>query len=409
VGAAMGHVDAFSWRSSAQVFREWTRMSAYENTGRLLNLSGLVGLTPDAYDALEPVQWPVTAAGGTPRLFTDGRFQTPDGRANMLPTPAAGPAQATDPIYPLALNTGRIRDQWHTLTRTGLAPDLWRHAPEPFVEVHPDDAAAVGVVEGGLTRVQTAQGEAVALARLTDRQRRGSVFMPMHWTETFAPSGRANPLVAAKVDPRSGQPEFKHTPARVRPYRETWRGFYLAREAWTPPAKLDLVWRRIPQAGCQLHEFAGRGDEAEREALRKLLLPAAPTDALRYDDPSAGSQREAFLDGERLDRVLFTTTSGVLPPRAWLAELFAAETLTAADRAALLIGRAPGRPSDTSPLVCACRNVRAAAIGKAIAAGAHDADAVADVTGAGSNCGSCRPEIARLLAAAQRPEIADAA
>lgn len=409
VAQAMGFVDAFSWRSNAQVFREWARLTAYENTDRLLNLSGLLGLTPADYDALEPVQWPVTATGGTARLFADGRFQTQDGRAQMLPTPAAGPAQPTDAVFPLALNTGRIRDQWHTLTRTGLAPDLWRHTPEPFVEVHPADAAVVGVVDGGLTRVQTARGEAVVLARVTDRQRPGGVFMPMHWTEGYAPSGRANPLVAASTDPRSGQPEFKHTPARVRPYRETWRGFYLSREAWTPPVKLDLVWRRIPQTGCHLHEFAGRGDAEEREALRKLLLQGASADVLRYEDPGAGSLREAFLSGDRLDRILFTTANGVLPPRAWLAELFAAEALTAQDRAALLIGRAPGRPTDTSPIVCACRNVRAAAIGRAIGAGAVDLDSVADATGAGANCGSCRPEIARLLAAAPRPEIADAA
>lgn len=409
VAQTMGFVDAFSWRSNAQVFREWARLTAYENTGRLLDLSGLLGLTPADYDALEPVQWPVTEAGGTARLFADGRFQTPDGRAQMLPTPAAGPAEPTDAAFPLALNTGRIRDHWHTLTRTGLAPDLWRHTPEPFVEVHPADAAVVGVVDGGLTRVQTLQGEAVALARVTDRQRPGSVFMPMHWTEGYAPSGRANPLVAARTDPRSGQPEFKHTPARVRPYRETWRGFYLSREAWTPPSKLDLVWRRIPHAGCHLHEFAGRGDAEEREALRRLLLQGAPSDVLRYEDPAAGSLREAFLTGDQLDRVLFTTASGVLPPRGWLAELFGAEPLSMQDRAALLIGRAPGRPTDTSPVICACRNVRAAAIGKAIAAGSSDLDAVADATGAGANCGSCRPEIARLLAAAPRPEIANAA
>ncbi len=409
VGRAMGYPDAFSWRAPVQVFREWARMTAYENDGRLLNLSGLVGLTPDAYDDLQPVQWPVTGQGGTPRLFVDGQFQTPDGRAQMLPTPAAGPAQATDPAFPLALNTGRIRDQWHTMTRTGLAPGLWRHAPEPFVEIHPADAQALGVADGALTRVRTAQGEAVALARVTDRQRPGSIFMPMHWTEGFAPSGRANPLVAPKVDPRSGQPEFKHTPARVRPYRETWRGFHISREAFAPPAHLDLVWRRIPQDGCHLHEFAGRGDAQERQALAKLLLHAAPGGALRYEDPAAGSLREAFMDGERLDRVLFTTTSGALPPRAWLAELFLAPSLTAQDRAALLIGRAPGRAGDTSPVVCACRNVRVAAIARAIEAGARDVDAVSDATGAGSSCGSCRPEIARILSATPRTEILDAA
>ncbi len=409
VATAMGFADAFGWRSPAQVFREWARLTAYENGGRTLNLSPLAALTPEAYDALQPVQWPVTEAGGTPRLFTDGRFPTPDGRARMHPLAPTGPAEATDPAWPLALNTGRVRDHWHTLTRTGLAPELCRHAPEPYVEIHPEDAAPLGVTEGALTRVATRHGEAVALARLSDRQRRGAIFMPMHWTATYAPSGRANPLVAPRVDPRSGQPEFKHTPARVRPYRETWRGFFIAREAWRTPKGLDLIWRRIPQADGQLHEFAGRGDAAEREAVRKVLVRGAPADVLRYEDPASGAVREAFLQDGKLERVLFTTVAGALPPRDWLAELFAAETLSPLDRAALLVGRAPGRPAEASPLVCACRGVRATRIQAAVDAGAGSVDAVAEATGAGSSCGSCRPEIARLIGDRAKPEVRHAA
>jgi len=409
VATAMGHGEAFGWRSPAQVFREWARLTAYENRGRMLNLDPLVELGPEAYNALEPVQWPVTREGGTARLFTDGRFQTPDGRAAMVPTPAAGPAEATDAAFPLALNTGRVRDHWHTLTRTGLAPDLCRHTPEPYVEIHPADAERLGVVDGALTRVQTAQGEAVALARVSDRQRPGSIFMPMHWAAAFAPSGRANPLVAAKVDPRSGQPEFKHTPARARPYRETWRGFFLAREAWTAPSGLDLVWRRIPQTGCQLHEFAGRGDIEEREALRRAVARGAPADVLRFEDASAGSVRDAYLEGDALDRVLFTNAGGTLPPRDWLVELFAAEALSAQDRAALLIGRAPGRAIEAGALVCACLGVRAERIAAAARGGARTLEAVGEATGAGTNCGSCRPEIARLLRDAATLEVRDAA
>jgi assimilatory nitrate reductase catalytic subunit len=406
VASAMGFGDAFGWRAPGQVFREWARLSAYENTDRLLNLGPLSGITLDAYDDLEPVQWPVGPDGrGTPRLFTDGRFQTPDGRARMVAAVARGPAQPVDAAFPLALNTGRVRDHWHTLTRTGLAPELCRHAPEPYVEIHPTDAASLAIGEGALTRVQTAQGEAVALARVSERQRPGAIFMPMHWTEAFAPSGRANPLVAASRDPRSGQPEFKHTPARVRPYRETWRGFFLARESWTAPRGLDLVWRRIPQAACQLHEFAGRGDRTERDAARKALIRGAPADVLRFEDPATGGAREAFLDGDRLDRVLFFTAGGGLPPRDWLAELFAAERLSAGDRAALLMGRAPGRPVETGPVVCACRNVRADRIAAAIGGGAATVEAVGEATTAGTVCGSCRPEIARFLALAnaERP------
>ena len=407
VASAMGHGEAFGWRNPGQVFREWARLTAYENDGRTLNLGPLVGLSPQGYEDLEPIQWPVTRDGGTARLFTDGRFETSDGRACMVPTPVAGPAQATDAAFPLALNTGRVRDHWHTLTRTGLAPDLCRHTPEPYVEIHPADAERLGVSDGALTRVQTAQGEAVALAQISDRQRPGSIFMPMHWTAAFAPSGRANPLVAAKVDPRSGQPEFKHTPARVRPYRETWRGFLFAREPWAAPAGLDLVWRRIPQAGCQLHEFAGRGDKEEREALRRAVTRGAPADVLRFEDGSVGSLREAYLCDGRLERVLFTTTSGALPPRDWLAELFAADALSAQDRVALLIGRAPGRAVESGPMVCACRGVRAGRIEVAVRDGAVTVDAIGEATGAGANCGSCRPEIVRILSTLL--EVRDAA
>jgi assimilatory nitrate reductase catalytic subunit len=401
VAQAMGHADGFSWPSAHSVFREWVRLTGLENQGRTLDLSGLIGLTRDGFDQLAPVQWPVGPDGaGTPRLFTDGRFPTADGRAAMAPVRPGGPATPVSAAYPLALNTGRIRDQWHTMTRTGMAADLWRHAPEPYVEIHPDDAAAAGLAEGALTRVQTVQGEAVALARLTDRQRPGDLFMPMHWTDAFAPTGRSNPLIAPRVDPVSGQPEFKHTPARVRAYRETWRGFLLSRTLQAPPIGHELIWRRIPQTACQLYEFAGRGAHEEREALRRAL-GEADGDALAYDEPATGARRQAWLKDGRLERVLFVTTGGALPPRAWLADLFEPDTLPAQARATLLLGRPTGPVSDKGPMVCACLKVAALTIDEAARAGARSVDAIGAATGAGTNCGSCRPEIARRLATLQ--------
>jgi assimilatory nitrate reductase catalytic subunit len=399
VAKAMGF-DGFGWASQASVFREWARLTAYENTDRLLNLAGLSALTPEAYAGLSPVQWPVAADGqGTPRLFGNGRFQTPDGRARMVPTRPKGPADAVDAAYPMSLNTGRIRDQWHTMTRTGLAPDLCRHAPEPFVEVHPADAEALGVKDGALARVITVRGEAVALAKVTDRQRPGSLFMPMHWTDAFAPSGRSNPLIAPNLDPTSGQPEFKHTPARIRAYRETWKGFFLTRDSLGPPTGLDLVWRRIPQDACQQHEFAGRGDEVERAALRKALSKNLTGELVTYEDAATGARRDAWLQDGRLVAVLYVTLTGRLPPRDWLAELFSEPVLSPEARSALLFGRPPGAPVDKGPLVCACLKVGAKVVQAAIAAGAVNPDAVGAATGAGTNCGSCRPEIARMIAA----------
>jgi assimilatory nitrate reductase catalytic subunit len=400
VASAMGFADAFGWRAPSQVFREYARLTAYENRGgRTLDLGPLAALTPDQYEALAPVQWPVTAGGGAPRLFTDGQFQTPDGRARMVPLTARGPAEAVTGGFPFALNTGRVRDHWHTMTRTGLAADLSRHAPEPFVEVHPEDAAPLGLADGALARVRTPYGEAVAMARLTDRQRRGCLFMPMHWTNAYAPSGRANPLVGGHVDPVSGQPEFKHSPARLAAYRETWRGFLLSRSPVKAPANLDLVWRRTTQDACQLHEFAGRGDRLERAAVIEALLQGQGAEVLSLEDPAAGGLRRAVLRAGRLEQVLFLTASGRLPPRDWLASLFAQEQVSARDRMTLLAGRSSIPAPDAGPIVCACLKVGARTIAAAAQAGAQTLDAVGAATGAGANCGSCRPEIARLIAA----------
>ena len=405
VARAMGHEDAFSWPSQDSVFREWARLTAFENAGaraggRMLDLSGLVGLSREGYDALPPVQWPVRADGeGAPRLFTDGWFQTPDGKAIMRPVTARGPATPCDAAFPLALNTGRIRDQWHTMTRTGLAPDLWRHAPEAFAEIHPEDAARAGVAEGALVRVQTTHGEAVVVAKLTDRQRAGDLFMPMHWTEAFAPSGRSNPLIAPSLDPVSGQPEFKHSPARIRPYRETWKGFLIARGPLERRKDFDLIWRRIPQAACHLHEVAGRGDVGERDAVRRAY--AGSGELLTYEDAAAGVSRAVWLVEGRLDRVLFLTTGVALPPRDWLVDLFAMKTVPPDVRATLLFGRPPGPVADPGPIVCACLRVGAKAIDAAAQAGATSVEAIGEATGAGTNCGSCRPEIARRLKSLQ--------
>jgi assimilatory nitrate reductase catalytic subunit len=283
------------------------------------------------------------------------------------------------------------------MTRTGLAADLCRHAPEPYVEMHPEDAEAAGVKDGALVRVESVHGEAVAMARLSERQRKGGLFMPMHWSDAFAPAGRSNPLIGAAVDPTSGQPEFKHTPVRARPYRETWRGFFLGRSAVAAPEGSNLVWRRTPRDACHLHEFAGRGGPEEREAVRRALGRAAQGELVMFEDAATGAVREAYVADGRLEQVLYMTTGGRLPTRDWLAELFGEAALSAEARSYLLFGQPPGVVVDKGPTVCSCLKVGARAVVAAIEGGASDVDAVGTATGAGTNCGSCRPEIARLI------------
>ena len=215
--------------------------------------------------------------------------------------------------------------------------------------------------------------------------------------------------MAARVDPQSGQPEFKHSPARVRPYRETWRGFFLARGGLGCPSGLQLVWRRTPMEACQLHQFAGRGDETERRALREAMMRGARGEVLRLEDAATGTLREAELKDGRLERVLFITTGAKLPTGEWLARQFAEPLLGELARAMLLHGRAPGATADEGPLICACNSVGARRIEGAIASGASDVQAVGETTGAGTGCGSCRPEIVRLLRTTQLKETLHAA
>ena len=395
VGRRMGY-DGFGWKDASEVFAEHAALTAFENDGRrVLNLAGLTGMGKAQYDAMTPVRWPVTAKGqgkivSGGRLFTNQRFNTPNGKARLKPVTARGPAVATTPDFPLVLNSGRIRDQWHTMTRTALASELNRHIPEPQVDIHPSDAARYYITDNRLARIVTFQGEAVFRANLTEDVRPGDLSIPMHWTRAFAASGRANPLINAEVDPTSGQPEFKHTPATIQPYGENWHGFVLHTDDALAFAR-DIVWRRTPYRHCQAYEIAGRGQPPAVESLMQVEA------LLSLDDRATGLTRRIHIAGGRLQAVAFVVAiDRPLPPRDWLAERFGDESLSPLDRANVLLGRLPG-VEDVGPLVCACRSVGARTIKAAIRGGCQSPDAVGDKTSAGTQCGSCRPEIARMI------------
>src|SRR5690606_4660087 len=217
------------------VFVEHAALSGFENTPtqrlRDFDISGLRHLSQADYDALQPVQWPIneTHPQGTPRLFTDQRYFTASGRANFIAITSKLPGNPLSHTYPLALNTGRIRDQWHTMTRTGLAPQLNQHKSEPFVEIHPADAARFGIRDQSLVVVESEHGQMIGRANITRDQLAGTVFAPIHWTAQLSSKGRVGAVVNAVVDPVSGQPETKHTPVRIFPFAGRWYGFLLSR------------------------------------------------------------------------------------------------------------------------------------------------------------------------------------
>ena len=397
----MGHGAAFAWRGPADIFREHAALSGTDNPGtRLFDISALSTLTDSAYATMPPVRWPRPAKYiARSRLFADGRFPTQTGRAALVPTPPRGPAHAPGALYPLVLITGRIRDQWHTMTRTGRAPRLFRHIGEPFLSVHPEDT---DLPDNSLVRIESAWGTGILRLRHDYGMRRGTVFAPMHWTAAFCAAGRINAAVNPATDLISGQPEFKHTPVRLAQAAMDWHAFALTRREFAPAAPFTA---KIPLDGpVWRYELAGTGPAAgAHAALLDALGGAAPWMALR--DPTAAVYRAAQIADGQLQACLFTGPDHALPSRDWLISLFAQPALAAADRRALLAARRPGGAAPEPP-ICVCMGVGAGAIRAAITGGCRDVAAVGAATKAGTNCGSCKPEIAGILAAMRVPEPA---
>ncbi|HWV84098.1 MAG TPA: molybdopterin-dependent oxidoreductase [Capillimicrobium sp.] len=209
LGRALGHAGAFAWPDAAAVFDEFAACTA----GRPCDVSGL---SHERLRVEGSRQWPCPAGSeGTRRLYADRRFPTPDRRARFAPTPHDGPAEAPDAEHPLLLTTGRVAEHWHTLTRTGKSAALRAAAPEPFVELHPDDAP--GVRDGDLVRVASRRGAVRLRARLVPELPRGTAFAPFHWGALHAPAGagQLNAVTHGTVDPTSKQPELKAVAVRV--------------------------------------------------------------------------------------------------------------------------------------------------------------------------------------------------
>ena len=372
VAARMGHGDAFGWQSAADVFREYAAMTALAvKHAKVLDLTAKAAISDAEYDGLEPFIW-----GG--RHPMAGRV--------MHHVPVESRTRAFDPDFPLRLNTGRYRDQWHTMTRTGLSPTLSQHRREPLLEVHPADAVIAGVVDGALAQVITASGQSTFRVCVTAAQAQGQVFVPMHWTDAMASGGRGNVLPDQAVDPVSGQPGFKNNACRIAPVISDWRAFLVSDESVTPAGL--VWWSKSRVAGGWLHELAGNG-----AINADALLPAG--ERAEAVDLGRGMRRVAVLDGEgRFAAGLYVTRNGQLPERDWIVAQLGQVMANVPE----MLAARPSTPApDRGAMVCVCHGIGAKQILAAAQSGASTVADVGQACAAGTNCGSCRPAIARLL------------
>jgi assimilatory nitrate reductase catalytic subunit len=409
LGRRLGRTDSerlFGWRTPAEIFvehRETTR-------GRDLDITGI------DYAKLErdgPQQWPLPegATGGRARLYADGRFPTASGRARFVDTRHAPAAEDADARFPLLLNTGRLRDQWHGMSRTGTVARLYSHAPAPRLAMHPADLAARGLAAGDLACVTGRRGEIVVAVEASAELQPGQVFLPMHWGGRAMRGAGVNTLTSAAFDPLSKQPELKLAAVQVLKVELPYGIVGLARldDGLGALDALQQLLDRFAYATLALFgrdatfvEFVGRDRNAPAAAslaaLDEALGFVAGVRELRYDDAARGvSKRIRFLDG----RIGAARLAGETRAAAWLREAMLRGVADADARrfAAAPIDRLPTAGPPRGRIVCDCYDVAEAELRRELAAAKPLADIQARLK-CGTQCGSCLPELRRLAAAA---------
>jgi assimilatory nitrate reductase catalytic subunit len=399
VAQRLGFADAFAYTSAADIFREHAALSAFENgASRDFDIGAYAGIDEEGFDALAPFQWPQTSgtsASGDIRCFADGGFYTSDRKGRFVPPEPPALRSRTDRAFPFILNTGRIRDQWHTMTRTGLSPRLASHLAEPFVEIHPDDAAQVALANDDFARVATAYGSCILKVRVSEGQRRGSLFAPIHWSGANASSARIGGLVTPATDQFSGQPEAKATPSAIARVAFRFAGFLLSKRAVTLPG--DTWWAKSAAEGGDGLLFASNdGPDCWRGWVQRH---ASGLSLSEYLDEQRGTYRAAGIADGRLAFCLFVGPVAQRPKWDGAKALLAAELLEERQRRLLLSGQSADGMADTGPTICACFGVGLNTIRNTLASGlAADVASIGTALRAGTNCGSCLPELKKIVA-----------
>ncbi|RWN92116.1 MAG: nitrate reductase [Mesorhizobium sp.] len=350
--------------------------------------------------------WPegVGTTGLQVRFFADGNFYTPDRKARFVAIRPTTEVR-TSPDYPLILNTGRIRDHWHTMTRTGKSPRLSQHIAEPFVEIHPVDAQRFGIGDADIVRVSSPRGDVLVRALVTIHQRQGSLFAPMHWTDQFSAKGRLDTLTAPLTDPISGQPALKHVAARIEKFAAKAFGFAVTRHRPSPDAA--AYWAVAKCKGGWRVELAFAEDDIDWAGFAGSLFGASPgAEMLAYHDCDAGQHRIAAFDGDQLSGALFVAPGPVAVSRGWAAEQLSADHVDRRGRLAIVAGRPGGVDVDRGAIVCSCFGVGANQIAEAVRRGCGSVAGIGAALHAGTNCGSCRAEI-RVIIDAQSLQAAE--
>ncbi|WP_442775884.1 nitrate reductase [Sphaerotilus montanus] len=427
-GRLNGQTTLFPYDSAESVWNEHRESTR----GRDLDITGL------SFDLIEragPQQWPMPegAATGKARLYEDGVFPTEDGRARFSAAEFRPVAEPRDARYPFSLTTGRLRDQWHGMSRTGTLGRLFGHIAEPVVEMHPTDVARRGLQDGALVEVRSRRGSLVLPIQSTDKVAPTQVAIPMHWGEEVLggtdDKGVArlgiNGVTLPTYCPTSKQPELKHAAVRIEAVKLPWRMLGLA---WLPQAEAlkarEALKALMPQFGYAVVLPFGREPHADglaglvwraaaaapmQEALVKqveALLGLSGSDTLVYHDRQRGQYRAVLMQNVSVDRLLRgVLLAGDTRAESWIKTLLQDELPAQSYGRALLAGSptAPVPVQDKGPQVCTCFNVTEPQIVQVLGRCSGSVEErMAQLQGelkCGTNCGSCLPVLRGLAKA----------
>lgn len=399
VARAMGFADGFDFANAAAVFREHAALSAHGNANeRSFDIGACADLSDQNYEDLNPFQWPWRRgeAPAIKRFFAKGDFQTPASKGRFV-TAAADGAEITqlDPDI-LQLNTGRVRDHWHTMTRTGRTARLSSHLAEPFCEISPTDAKHRSIHDADLVQVSNDLGDVMVRALVTTRVRPGNVFVPIHWTDQFASNARIDKLVPQVTDPHSGQPASKNTAVRVRKVEMASYAYVLLRDR---PANLNTdYWVISPVVGGWQLECASKRPVTDLNAfLADFGISADLGDQIDYGDVNSGDLRRAVFTGNQLAAFVKLSAEPTQVSRSWAIAQLSEDFSEKRDRFKIISGRpAKGMP-DKGPIICSCFSVGSLEISAAVQKGCCSVSDIGNALKAGTNCGSCKSEIKTLI------------
>ena len=396
IARQLGYNQAFNYQCPAEIFREHAELSGFENQDeRCFNISGLSQLTNQAYENLQPVQWPVNSSNplGSERLFTQGHFFTASKRAQFVSVQSKPVQQKLEAAYPFRLNTGRIRDQWHTMTRTGRSAQLMQHRSEPFVEIHPLDAKDLQLQDRELVCVSNTLGEYIAPLKITEHQRRGELFLPMHWNRQFTAKGLCNQLIEQVYDPISGQPESKQGRGHIRSLQAVWQARLVVRNPLATQPDTDY-WVERPLTNSHCYHLASRKPVESWFDWCQQHLGNHPK--IQLESSQVKTYRAASFKDDQLEWVLLVSPANDFPSLQELDQKFAQLSLSPQERQLLLKNKEDATQGDEQ-VVCSCFQVSEGAIRSAIQQGKDSPESLGKALSCGTNCGSCLPEIKSLI------------